>query len=64
MELLTVEEIAELLRISRNRVILMARRGEIPSLRVLGKLRFDANEIELWLKGQAQPVNWEKGTEK
>jgi len=45
MELLTVDELSELLKISRNRVILTAKRGEIPALQVFGKLRFDAGEI-------------------
>lgn len=53
MELLTVDELSELLKISRNRLILMARRGEIPALSVGGKLRFDASEIEKWLKQNA-----------
>ena len=53
MELLTVNELAELLKISRNKVVLMARRGEIPAISVGGKLRFDAEEIEKWLKANA-----------
>jgi excisionase family DNA binding protein len=53
MELLTVNELAELLKISRNKVVLMARRGEIPAISVGGKLRFDADEIEKWLKANA-----------
>jgi excisionase family DNA binding protein len=53
VELLTVNELAELLKISRNKVVLMARRGEIPAISVAGKLRFDAEEIEKWLKANA-----------
>jgi excisionase family DNA binding protein len=50
MELLLAEEVAELLRVSPNRVILMARRGEIPAVNVFGKLRFNAAEVEEWLR--------------
>ncbi len=50
MELLTVDELAELLRVSRSRLILMARRGEIPAVQVSGKLLFDMNEVTEWLK--------------
>ncbi len=50
MDMLTVDELSELLKISRNRIVLMAKRGNIPAILVLGKLRFDANEIEKWLK--------------
>ena len=52
MEILTADEVAELLRISRNRVILMARRGAIPSLLIDGRVRFDASEIQDWIKMQ------------
>ncbi len=29
---------------------LMAKAGDLPAYMVLGKLRFDANEIEQWVK--------------
>jgi excisionase family DNA binding protein len=58
MELLTTDELAEILRLPRNRVILMARRGEIPALLLCGKLRFEANEVEAWLKqNRVKPGN-------
>jgi len=50
MELLTASELAEVLKISRTRVVLMARRGDLPAVAVDGRLRFDAAEIERWLK--------------
>jgi len=50
MDLLTLDELADLLRISRNRIIILVKNGDIPALRVFGKLIFDANEIEHWLK--------------
>ena len=50
IDLLTTEELAELLRVSPNRVLLLVRRGEIPTLRVCGKIRFDANDIQGWLE--------------
>ena len=52
MELITADELSELLRISRNQVVLMAKRGDIPCYRVGGRFRFDAVEIEDWLKHQ------------
>ena len=58
MELLTTDELADILRLPRNRVILMARRGEIPALLLCGKLRFEANEVEVWLKqNRVKPGN-------
>lgn len=53
-ELLTSEELSEVLRIPHNRVIFLARRGELPSFKVDGRLRFDAAEIEGWLKAQRE----------
>jgi excisionase family DNA binding protein len=49
MELLEVNELAELLRLSPNQVVLRAKRGEIPAIQLFGRLRFDANEIQAWL---------------
>jgi excisionase family DNA binding protein len=50
MELMTIDELSELLRVSRNKVLLMAKRGEIPAFLFCGRLRFDAQEVETWLK--------------
>jgi excisionase family DNA binding protein len=52
MEILTASEVSELLRVTENRVILMARRGDIPSLLIDGRVRFDGAEVEAWLKSQ------------
>ena len=50
IELLTAGEVAELLRVSQNRVLLLARRGELPFVSIGGRMRFDAAELEDWLK--------------
>jgi excisionase family DNA binding protein len=52
IEILTPDEVAELLRLSPNRVLLLARRGEIPSVMIDGRFRFDAGEIEDWIKAR------------
>jgi len=54
MDILTASEISELLRLSISRVVLMAKRGELPAFRIDGKLRFDSGEIEEWLKSQRE----------
>jgi len=56
IEILTADELAELLRISANRVLRLARIGEIPSLMIDGRVRFDAREIEDWIKIQRENV--------
>ena len=50
MEILTADELSELLRLPKGKIVVLARRGEIPAFTLLGKLRFSANEIEEWLK--------------
>jgi len=50
MELLTADALSELFEVSQNQVILLAKRGEIPAYVICGKLRFDANEVEAWIK--------------
>ncbi len=55
VEILTTEEVAELLRLSPNRVLLLARRGDIPFFRVDGRACFDGEEIDDWIKAQRQP---------
>ena len=52
IEILTPDEVAELLRVSGNRVVVLARRGEIPFLTIDGRIRFDAKDIEDWLRYQ------------
>ena len=52
IEILTAEEVGELLRLSSNKVILMARRGELPYFTLDGRVRFDAADVENWLKAR------------
>ena len=52
IEILTPDEVGELFRITTNRVLAMARRGELPYLTIDGRMRFDARDIEDWLRYQ------------
>jgi hypothetical protein len=54
IELLTPDELAELFRppISANRLVALARRGEIPYLVIDGHIRFDVRDVEGWLEHQ------------
>lgn len=51
MKLLTAEEVAQVLRISKYRVYELVRRGLIPSVR-LGErqIRFDESRLLLWIE--------------
>jgi excisionase family DNA binding protein len=52
IEILTAEEVGELLRLPSNKVILMARRGELPFFTLDGKIRFDADDLSDWIKAR------------
>ena len=52
IELLTAEELGELLRVTSNTVVRMARDGEVPAIKIFGRLRFNAAEIEQWIEAQ------------
>lgn len=52
IEILTAEEAGSLLRLSPTRVLLLARRGELPSFHIDGRIRFDAAELEDWIRAQ------------
>lgn len=52
IEIFTPDELGELIRLSANRVVALARRGEIPFLMIDGHIRFDARDIEGWLQSR------------
>ncbi len=47
--MMTVQEVADLLRISRFSVYNMVKRGELPAQKILNKLRFTHQNIEHYL---------------
>ena len=52
IEILTADEVGELIRLSGNRVIALARRGDVPFLVIDGHIRFDSRDIEDWLQSR------------
>ena len=48
--LLTAEEVADYLHLSRKHIFRMARAGRIPSVRIGGSVRFDPRKTGEWLK--------------
>ena len=53
--LLTVEEVAEYLRLNRETVLRKARKGEIPAIRMgYRSYRFYQEQIDDWLKAKAE----------
>ena len=50
---LTAAEVADLLRVNRETVYLLASKGQIPHARVGRRLRFSQHAIVRWLEGRA-----------
>lgn len=51
-EWMTLEEVADHLRLSRSKIYGMAQRGEIPCSKVVGRWRFFRAEVDEWMLQQ------------
>jgi|CXWL01.1.fsa_nt_gi excisionase family DNA binding protein len=51
-QLMTPDEVAAILRIARKTVVVKARNGEIPCIRVGKLVRFDQADIDRWINSQ------------
>lgn len=59
--LLTDDEAADLVRLTPRQVVRLARRGELPCVRLPGdELRFDPAELSRWIDAHRQPVRVSK----
>lgn len=53
---LTAEEVAEMLRVSKNSVYRLAQSGELASYRVGRKLRFTSRDVEAYTRSGLRPL--------
>jgi excisionase family DNA binding protein len=53
MILMTLDEVADYLRLSKKTVYRLIQRRDIPAVRVSGQWRFDRNAIDEWLRGKS-----------
>ncbi|WP_337101990.1 helix-turn-helix domain-containing protein [Paenibacillus sp. YIM B09110] len=51
---LTVNEAAQLVGVSIATIYTMARQGEIPHVRVRGRILFHREKLEQWLRGELE----------
>jgi len=51
-EILTIPELAALLKVGEKTAYTMAQRGELPGFKVRGQWRFRRTDIEAWIDGQ------------
>jgi excisionase family DNA binding protein len=54
--LLTARQVAELLNFAPGTIVDWAERGELPSFKISGRLRFERNEILGWLQNRRSRV--------
>ena len=55
-QLWTPGDAARALQVSRSLVYRMANRGELPSLKISNRLRFNPADVEAWVHGQTRGV--------
>jgi excisionase family DNA binding protein len=53
MSWVTVKQVAEHLQLSEAKVYAMARAGELPATKIGSQWRFDLDEVDKWVRGQA-----------
>jgi excisionase family DNA binding protein len=51
-EVLTIKEVAALLKVGEKTVYSMAQSGELPGFKVRGQWRFSRNDIDQWIEKQ------------
>lgn len=51
-EILTLPEVAELLKVAEKTVYTMAQKNELPAFKVRGQWRFKRTDIDVWIEQQ------------
>ena len=51
-EILTLAEVAQLLKVADKTVYTMAQRGEVPAFKVRGQWRFRRDDLDQWIEQQ------------
>jgi len=51
-EILTLPEVAQLLKVAEKTVYTMAQKNELPALKVRGQWRFKRVDLDLWIERQ------------
>ena len=59
--ILTLPEVAKLLKVAGKTVYTMARRGQLPAFKVRGQWRFQRSDLEAWIEEQKAAVRGDTG---
>ncbi len=49
---LTIDQIAEYLQVSKEKLYKLCQKGKIPVSKVVGQWRFDLKEVDAWVRKQ------------
>jgi excisionase family DNA binding protein len=60
-EILTVQEVAALLKVADKTVYTMAQNGEMPAFKVRGQWRFQRADLDKWMAEQTRRTVGKKG---
>lgn len=65
MQLMTIEQVCEVLRVKRARVYELIREGLLPSVRLGRQVRISEDALRAWIKdgGKPLPGGWRKADE-
>lgn len=55
-QIMTIPQVAEYLQISKSKLYLMVRRGEIPHVKIGKNVRVMESDLEEWLMEQRKPA--------
>lgn len=53
-EVLTIKDVAALLKVGEKTIYSMAQRGELPAFKVRGQWRFSRKDLDAWIELQKQ----------
>lgn len=51
-ELMTIDELAQYLRVKRRTIYEWVKKGKIPAIKTVGQWRFKKEKIDAWLESQ------------
>ncbi len=52
-QLMTIEEVADYLRVKKRTIYEWLKNGKIPAIKAVGQWRFKRDKIDEWLEGQS-----------
>jgi excisionase family DNA binding protein len=51
-EILTIRQVAQLLKLAERTIYRLVRRGELPGRKIANKWRFDQAQVTAWVRGE------------